>query len=244
MVLRGNHGKSPTRCSPSLCLCIKVSVRVWIRDWSRAKVSLWCPQQSLHISAMWGHGLFSFSPRSPFTLNHPVVFHFGCHFTSPLIVSSVSFSTPPSVSVLPRSDGETSLAFFSPRFATVGNLFTLFFFSVSQVNVCFVIPVLSAGTGKQLESRQILCLRLFKIRFLFRFAWLDLSTELHVLTKTPFCRFFVVCNEAKWSEKQIQREQERDPGVTVWSHSYVLTLLVMEETRYTIKKIQRCGDKM
>lgn len=32
---------------------------------------------------------------SPFTLNHPVVFLFSWHFTSPLIALSVSFSTPP-----------------------------------------------------------------------------------------------------------------------------------------------------
>lgn len=119
------------------------------------------------------------SPRSPFTLNHPVVSHFQCHFTSPLIVSSVSFSTPPSVSVLPRSDEESSLAFFSPRFATVGNLFTLllhsvFFFPVRQVNVRFLILVLSPGTRKQLKSRRFLCFQSFKVQFLIRFAWLYL----------------------------------------------------------------------
>lgn len=114
------------------------------------------------------------SPRSPFTLNHPVVSHFQCHFTSPLIVSSVSFSTPPSASVLPRSDEESSLAFFSPRFATVGNLFTPLlqsvFFPVSQVNVQFLILVLSTGTRKQHKSRQILCFQSFKVQFLIRFA--------------------------------------------------------------------------
>lgn len=69
------------------------------------------------------------SPRSPFTLNHPVVFHFRCHFTSPLIVSSVSFSTPPSVSVLPRSDEENlPRLLFAPLWHT-GKIALLFYFN-------------------------------------------------------------------------------------------------------------------
>lgn len=92
--------------------------------------------------------------------------------------------------------------------------FTLtgFYFSVSQMNVHFVILVLSAGTGKQLPSGQILCFQLFKVGFLFRFAQ--------------------------------NRKQFWGLEVTVWSHIYVHSLLVMEWTHRTIKESKRCGDKM
>lgn len=114
------------------------------------------------------------SPRSPFTLNHPVVFHSRCHFTSPLIVSSVSFSTPPSVSVLPRSDEETSLACFSPHFGTLGNRITLLlqqgFFSPSVKWMC-VLSSLFCLLGQENSSNvgRFCASRFFKVKFMFKF---------------------------------------------------------------------------
>lgn len=81
---------SHTKKNLCVCVCERVSQAFCV-----------CSSPS---GALWNEATGCFPFSLLVTLNHPVVFYFSWHSSSSLIVRSVSFSTPPSVSVFPHPD--------------------------------------------------------------------------------------------------------------------------------------------
>lgn len=147
------------------------------------------------------------SPRSPFTLNHPVVFHFQCHFTSPLIVSSVlSPHLPQSVFSRAPMKKPPSPAFHPtlPRW----EISLLFYFNGFFLSVKWLCVLSSLFCLLEQENSS-------KLDRFYAPSYLKLSfcSGLHDFifqqsrTKTNFWGFLLSVLQQRHPEKQIQRDQ-------------------------------------